>query len=245
MFLSIQRLRPGRSVDTPPLMRPEHGIPSLNLLRKCTPPVSIQRLMRSSNLLFLTWQAYPVLVKTFHDRYYTQGKSAWQLLRRYATLPDWRQIAVQRRSHFSCDAFTRTYAMQCKSEPWQGVNVCTLVRILVKTYMMRAKTTKQDTVQEICCLPATLSVQCLCPVRTTCFAIAGALSRAVYMPSALQAKTMIKQCEKHTDAPLRIGMPLGTSIGKDCVSRSLPYAVQKRHEALLDSTTQLSAPRNF
>ena len=82
------------------------------------------------------------------------------------------------------------------------------------------------------------------PVRTTCFAIAGALSRAVYMPSALQAKTMTKQCEKHTDAPLRIGMPLGTSIGKDCVSRSFPYAVQKRHEALLDSTTQLSALRN-
>ena len=135
--------------------------------------------------------------------------------------------------------------MQCKSEPWQGVDVCTLVRILVKTYMMRAKTTKQDTVQEICCLPATLSVQCLCPVRTTCFAIAGALSRAVYMPSALQAKTMIKQCEKHTDAPLRIGMPLGTSIGKDCVSRSSPYAAQKRHEALLDSTTQLSALRDF
>ena len=51
--------------------------------------------------------------------------------------------------------------------------------------------------------------------------------------------------EAHTDAPLRIGMPLGTSIGKDCVSRSLPYAVQKRHEALLDSTTQLSALRNF
>ena len=148
-------------------------------------------------------------------------------------------------NHFSCDDFTRTYAMQCKSEPWQGVNVCTLVRILIKTYMMRAKTTKQDTVQEICCLPATLSVQCLCPVRTTCFAIAGALSRAVYMPSALQAKTMIKQCEKHTDAPLRIGMPLGTSIGKDCVSRSLPYALQMRHEALLDSTTQLSALRNF
>ena len=113
-----------------------------------------------------------------------------------------------------------------------------------QAYMMRAKTTKQDTVQEICCLPATLSVQCLCPVRTTCFAIAGALSRAVYMPSALQAKTMIKQCEKHTDAPLRIGMPLGTSIGKDCVSRSSPYAAQKRHEALLDSTTQLSALRN-
>ena len=108
-----------------------------------------------------------------------------------------------------------------------------------------AKTTKQDTVQEICCLPATLSVQCLCPVRTTCFAIAGALSRAVYMPSALQAKTMIKQCEKHTGAPLRIGMPLGTSIGKGCVSRSLPYALQMRHEALLDSTTQLSALRNF
>ena len=60
--------------------------------------------MRSSNLLFLTWQAYPVLVKTFHDRYYTQGKSAWQLLRRYATLPDWRRLqtnlrhAVQKRA---------------------------------------------------------------------------------------------------------------------------------------------------
>ena len=95
------------------------------------------------------------------------------------------------------------------------------------------------------CNVGALSVQCLCPVRTTCFAIAGALSRAVYMPSALQAKTMIKQCEKHTDAPFRSGMPLGTNIGKDCVSRSSPYAAQKRHEALLDSTTQLSALRNF
>ena len=33
--------------------------------------------------------------------------------------------------------------------------------------------------------------------------------------------------------------------GKDCASRSSPYAAQKRHEALLDSTTQLSALRSF